>query len=125
MTAHPEQNLALISREYLHLSLRLGYHFNVVDTYLTDVPNDNYVYFRFLGGVTEMARRSRRAILLRRILERFGFVVEGPSAGGHNAPPRGPRRTDDRGEPVYDERDTPDLDRIAGLGLPQRLRARC
>jgi NAD(P)H-dependent flavin oxidoreductase YrpB (nitropropane dioxygenase family) len=48
----------------------------------------------------------------------FGFVVEGPSAGGHNAPPRGPRRTDPRGEPVYDDRDTPDLDRIAGLGLP-------
>jgi len=48
----------------------------------------------------------------------FGFVVEGPSAGGHNAPPRGPRRVDDRGQPVYDERDVPDLDRIAGLGLP-------
>ena len=48
-----------------------------MDTYLTDTANDNYVYFRFLGGVTEMARRSRRAILLRRILERFGFVVEG------------------------------------------------
>ena len=77
MASRPEQNLALISREYLHLSLRLGYHFNVVDTYLTDTANDNYLYFRFLGGVTEMARRSRRATLLRRILERFGFVVEG------------------------------------------------
>ncbi|MGD2123553.1 MAG: PEP/pyruvate-binding domain-containing protein, partial [Gemmatimonadota bacterium] len=77
MAGRPEQNVALVSREYLHLSLRLGYHFNVVDTYLTDVPNDNYVYFRFIGGVTEMARRSRRAVLLRRILEHFGFVVEG------------------------------------------------
>jgi NAD(P)H-dependent flavin oxidoreductase YrpB (nitropropane dioxygenase family) len=48
----------------------------------------------------------------------FGFVVEGPSAGGHNAPPRGPRRTDERGQPVYDERDVPDLERIAGLGMP-------
>lgn len=77
LASRPEQNLALISREYLHLSLRLGYHFNVVDTYLTDVANDNYIYFRFLGGVTEIVRRSRRATLLRRILERFGFVVEG------------------------------------------------
>ena len=48
----------------------------------------------------------------------FGFVVEGPSAGGHNAPPRGPRRVDDRGQPVYDERDEPDLAALAQLGLP-------
>jgi NAD(P)H-dependent flavin oxidoreductase YrpB (nitropropane dioxygenase family) len=48
----------------------------------------------------------------------FGFVVEGPSAGGHNAPPRGPRRTDDLGQPVYDDRDTPDLAVLAELGLP-------
>jgi NAD(P)H-dependent flavin oxidoreductase YrpB (nitropropane dioxygenase family) len=48
----------------------------------------------------------------------FGFVVEGPSAGGHNAPPRGPRRVDDRGQPVYDERDEPDLEALVDLGLP-------
>ncbi|MCU0295690.1 MAG: nitronate monooxygenase [Candidatus Nanopelagicales bacterium] len=48
----------------------------------------------------------------------FGFIVEGPSAGGHNAPPRGPRRVDELGQPVYDERDTVDLDGMAALGLP-------
>ncbi len=48
----------------------------------------------------------------------FGFIVEGPSAGGHNAPPRGPRRLDELGQPVYDERDTVDLDAMAALGLP-------
>jgi NAD(P)H-dependent flavin oxidoreductase YrpB (nitropropane dioxygenase family) len=48
----------------------------------------------------------------------FGFVVEGPSAGGHNAPPRGPRRVDDLGQPVYDDRDTLDLDALAAVGLP-------
>jgi NAD(P)H-dependent flavin oxidoreductase YrpB (nitropropane dioxygenase family) len=47
-----------------------------------------------------------------------GFVVEGPSAGGHNAPPRGPRRTDDRGQPVYDQRDDVDLVALTALGLP-------
>ncbi len=76
-TRDPEQNLAIVSQEYLHLSLRLGYHFNVVDAFLTDRANDNYIYFRFLGGVTEMARRSRRATLLKQILEAYGFVVEG------------------------------------------------
>jgi NAD(P)H-dependent flavin oxidoreductase YrpB (nitropropane dioxygenase family) len=47
-----------------------------------------------------------------------GFIIEGPSAGGHNAPPRGPRRLDDRGQPVYDERDDVDLTAIVDLGLP-------
>ena len=73
----PQQNIALISRNYLHLSLRLGYHFNVVDSYMSERIDDNFIYFRFAGGVTEIARRSRRARLLRRILESNDFVVEG------------------------------------------------
>jgi len=47
-----------------------------------------------------------------------GFVVEGPSAGGHNAPPRGPRRVDEEGQPVYDERDVVDVPTVVALGLP-------
>ncbi len=47
-----------------------------------------------------------------------GFVVEGAAAGGHNAPPRGPRRVDELGQPVYDERDVVDLPDILALGLP-------
>jgi nitronate monooxygenase len=47
-----------------------------------------------------------------------GFVVEGPSAGGHNAPPRGALQLNERGEPRYGEQDIPDLQRIAAVGLP-------
>ncbi len=47
-----------------------------------------------------------------------GFVVEGPTAGGHNAPPRGALQLNDRGEPVYGDRDVPDLEKIRDLGLP-------
>ena len=47
-----------------------------------------------------------------------GFIVEGPTAGGHNAPPRGKMQLTDSGEPVYGERDVPDLDVIGELGLP-------
>ncbi len=68
-------NLAVVSKEYLNLSLRLGYHFNMVDTYMTDNMLDNYIYFRFVGGVTEITRRTRRAQLLRKILERYDFRV--------------------------------------------------
>lgn len=47
-----------------------------------------------------------------------GFVIEAPTAGGHNAPPRGERRLNERGEPLYGERDIVDLSKIADIGLP-------
>ena len=47
-----------------------------------------------------------------------GFVIEGPTAGGHNAPPRGKLQLNGAGEPVYGERDVVDLARMRELGLP-------
>ncbi|MCM2353752.1 MAG: nitronate monooxygenase [Pseudobdellovibrio sp.] len=47
-----------------------------------------------------------------------GFIVEGPLAGGHNAPPRGPMKLNDRGEPIYGERDAVDLADMKALELP-------
>jgi nitronate monooxygenase len=47
-----------------------------------------------------------------------GFVIEGPTAGGHNAPPRGEMKLNERGEPIYGERDVVDLDKMLELGLP-------
>ena len=77
--AHPARlgrNLAVISKEYLNLHLRLGYHFTVVDAYLGGSINDNVIFFRFMGGVTDLTRRSRRASLVAAVLEQFDFVVE-------------------------------------------------
>ncbi|MBK8164402.1 MAG: nitronate monooxygenase [bacterium] len=71
---------------------------------------------RFLGIVssstlaTTLARKASGRV--------DGFVIEGAVAGGHNAPPRGPLQVDAAGEPVYGERDRPDLGAIGGLGLP-------
>ncbi|MBK9144036.1 MAG: nitronate monooxygenase [Candidatus Melainabacteria bacterium] len=47
-----------------------------------------------------------------------GFVIEGHSAGGHNAPPRGPLRLDEQGQPVYSEKDRVNLAEIRAIGLP-------
>jgi NAD(P)H-dependent flavin oxidoreductase YrpB (nitropropane dioxygenase family) len=59
---------------------------------------------------TTLARKSNGRV--------DGFVVEGPTAGGHNAPPRGALTLDERGEPIYGERDIVDLEKLAELGLP-------
>ncbi len=47
-----------------------------------------------------------------------GFVIEGPIAGGHNAPPRSTLVLDDDGQPVYGPRDNVDLAALAALGIP-------
>lgn len=47
-----------------------------------------------------------------------GFIVEGPTAGGHNAPPRGGTHLNKRGEPIYGERDLPDFAKFRELGIP-------
>ncbi len=47
-----------------------------------------------------------------------GFIIEGPTAGGHNAPPRGRLMLDDDDQPIYGPRDDADLEKIAALGLP-------
>jgi nitronate monooxygenase len=44
--------------------------------------------------------------------------VEGPIAGGHNAPPRGQLQLNERGEPVYGDRDVVDLEQMQAFGVP-------
>ncbi len=47
-----------------------------------------------------------------------GFVIEGPLAGGHNAPPRGPLKLSDDGQPIYGARDVVNLESMRKIGLP-------
>ena len=71
---------------------------------------------RFLAIVSSATLAT---MLARRASGRVdGFVVEGPAAGGHNAPPRGTMQLNDRGEPIYGDRDIPDLAAFRALELP-------
>ena len=66
-----------------------------------------------------IASNSLATLLARKVTGSIqGFVIEGPTAGGHNAPPRGTPVFDERGQPVYGERDVVDLEQIKALGLP-------
>ncbi len=47
-----------------------------------------------------------------------GFVVEGPTAGGHNAPPRDKRPLAERGGELFGPRDVADVAKVADVGLP-------
>lgn len=69
------QNLAVTSGDYMNVSLRLGYHFSMVDSICSETEYDNYIYFRFFGGVTDSERRSRRARLIQQLLMLHDFMV--------------------------------------------------
>jgi nitronate monooxygenase len=66
-----------------------------------------------------IASNSLATMLARKASGRVdGFIIEAPTAGGHNAPPRGALTVNERGEPVYGDRDLVDLEKIGELGLP-------
>jgi nitronate monooxygenase len=57
--------------------------------------------------------------MLRRASGRVdGLVIESPTAGGHNAPPRGKLQLSAAGEPVYGERDRVNIPELRTLDVP-------
>lgn len=64
-----------------------------------------------------IASHHALAMRLASTVEVDGFVMEGPSAGGHNAPARGKTLAED-GQPIYGDRDRPDLAKLVELGKP-------
>jgi NAD(P)H-dependent flavin oxidoreductase YrpB (nitropropane dioxygenase family) len=80
------------------------------------------------GGLAPLRRPFFLAIVSAHVLAAYlaredatrpdGFVVEGPRAGGHNAPARGRPVLDDDGQPVFGPRDDADLAKVGAVGLP-------
>jgi len=66
-------NVAVASKEYVNLSLKFGYHYNMVDSYCSEYTRNNHIYFRFVGGATDIVKRSRRIHLLSIVLKEYGF----------------------------------------------------
>jgi nitronate monooxygenase len=71
---------------------------------------------RFLAIVSS---NTLAATMLRRASGRVdGLVIESPTAGGHNAPPRGKLQLNAAGEPLYGERDRVNIEELRSLGVP-------
>ncbi len=74
---------------------------------------DRPLFFPIVSSVT------LATMLVRRCEGKIdGFVIEGKTAGGHNAPPRGAKKFTPEGEPLYGPRDEIDLEAIHAIGLP-------
>lgn len=66
---------AVVSREYLHLNIRFGYHFSIVDALCGETANTNYINFRFKGGGAAVSQQGYRLAFIDHVLSDFGFQI--------------------------------------------------
>ncbi|MFA4903769.1 MAG: PEP/pyruvate-binding domain-containing protein [Desulfobaccales bacterium] len=70
------KSFAIVTENYLNFNSRIGYHFGIVDAYISEEKNDNYISFQFKGGAAQIDRRERRARLVKQILDDLGFKAQ-------------------------------------------------
>ncbi len=69
------RSFAVLSANYMNFSIRLGYHFSMIEAYAGENINDNYIKFFFKGGGAATDRRLRRIRLIKEILKKMDFGV--------------------------------------------------
>ena len=70
-----EPSFAILSKEYMNFTIRLGYHLQTIEAYAGDNINDNYIRFLFKGGGASTDRRIRRTRLIKELLEKIDFSI--------------------------------------------------
>lgn len=70
-----EKSFCILTKDYMNFSIRLGYHFSMIEAYTGENINDNYIRFFFKGGGASLDRRLRRVRLISEILKKMGFRV--------------------------------------------------
>jgi pyruvate,water dikinase len=71
-----QKNYFIISKNYCNLSVRLGYHYAMIEALVGSRPVDQYITFRFKGGAAGEEQRIRRVELLADILETYNFQID-------------------------------------------------
>ncbi|MBI5966065.1 MAG: nitronate monooxygenase [Chloroflexi bacterium] len=106
-----------------------------VDVHGAEKDDDHRIHFdpeNIFPGIAKLVGKLKRpkflpiissVVLAQALIKRSegpvdGFVIEGPTAGGHNAPPRGAVNLNEKGEPIYGDKDVVDLEKMKQLGLP-------
>ncbi|MEW5912807.1 MAG: PEP/pyruvate-binding domain-containing protein [Thermodesulfobacteriota bacterium] len=75
-TAMANRNYFMISKSFLNLQSRFGFHFASVEAMAGERPAENYLSFSFVGGAADAERKSARARFIGDIIGELGFVVE-------------------------------------------------
>jgi nitronate monooxygenase len=126
----PIQVSAILDKLVNHEAV--SYHLDVRDAAAGDSYRIHFDPEKVFPGISKAAGPLRRpkflpvvasTVLAQAMIQRSegaidGFIVEGPTAGGHNAPPRGAMKLNGNNEPIYGVRDSVDLEKMKTFGLP-------
>ncbi len=75
-SSYAQNDCAIISKNFCNLSCRFGYHYSVVQTFISDQSRENYIRFCFKGGAADLNRKFRRMKLIEEILAKYDFQVD-------------------------------------------------
>ncbi len=70
------KNYFIISKDFVCLQSRFGFHFLTVEALVTPDPSNAYALFRFRGGAADLERRATRARLVGDLLADQGFAID-------------------------------------------------
>jgi nitronate monooxygenase len=126
----PTQIAGILNKLALHLPTK--YRLQVVGADSQDTYHIHFDPQQIFPGIPAILGQLKRphflpivasTALAQALLKRSegkvdGFIIEGHTAGGHNAPPRGVLQQNEQGEPIYSDKDTVELAKIRPLGLP-------
>jgi len=69
------KSYALVSAEYLNLSVKFGYHYSNLDALCSDEPDANTITLQFSGGAGTSSGKALRIEFLSNVLGRLGYEV--------------------------------------------------
>jgi pyruvate,water dikinase len=75
-SGYATRNHFMISKHFMSLQSRFGYHYSTVETLVSNRAMENYASFNFKGGAAGLERRTRRAKMIEEILKDEGFRVK-------------------------------------------------
>ncbi|MBD3853641.1 MAG: pyruvate, water dikinase, partial [Acidobacteria bacterium] len=73
---YADRNYFIISKHFVNLQSRFGFHFTNVEALAGPRPEENYLSFSFKGGAADLERKVARARLIGDLLANLGFDVE-------------------------------------------------
>lgn len=69
-----EKNYFMVSRNYVSLHSRFGFHFVAVEALMSARTQENYIVFQLRGGAANIERRILRVRFVAELLQEFGFI---------------------------------------------------
>jgi pyruvate,water dikinase len=73
---YAQRNYFMVSRTFMNLQSRFGFHFSTVEVLAGERDSENYLVFSVKGGAADIERRAARAELIADILAERGFNVK-------------------------------------------------